>query len=205
METKDLTIHRTYDLAKPAEAVEMATVLKGMIVKQKLFSNIKGKNYAHVDAWQMAGFLTGLSAIVEEPKNLSTDKEIKWSCTAKIFHGDKLVATGYALCSSKESTKKSFDEYAILSMAQTRALGKAYRNKIGFIIKLAGYESTPSEEMRKVDEVVVEPKNADDQVVPPQFECHGCGNPMTKQEREFSIKMFKKALCRSCQKELKKK
>ena len=39
------------------------------------------------------------------------------------------------------------DEYAILSMAQTRAIGKAFRNLIGWVIKMAGYESTPAEEM----------------------------------------------------------
>jgi len=37
-------------------------------------------------------------------------------------------------------------------MAQTRAIGKAYRNVIGWVIKLAGYEGTPSEEMVKVGE-----------------------------------------------------
>ncbi len=93
-----------------------------------------------------------MNAIVDEPKNLSTDKEIKWSAAAKIYIGDKVVGIGYALCSNKEARKRSFDEYAILSMAQTRAIGKAYRNKIGWIMKLAGYESTPSEEMTKIGE-----------------------------------------------------
>ncbi len=32
-------------------------------------------------------------------------------------------------------------------MAQTRAVSRAYRNIIGFLIKLAGYEATPYEEM----------------------------------------------------------
>ncbi len=39
----------------------------------------------------------------------------------------------------------------------------------------------------------------------PEFECHECGNPMTRQEVEYSLKMFKRKgkpiqLCRSCQK-----
>ena len=145
-----LAITKTYDLAKPTEVLEMAVVLKNLIIKQNLYTNIKGKNYAMVEGWQIAGFLTGLAVIVEEPKDLSNDKEVKWSCTAKIYAGDKIVGVGYALCSNKEVIKKSFDEYAILSMAQTRAIGKAYRNKIGWVMKLAGYESTPSEEMVNV-------------------------------------------------------
>ena len=149
--SKELTITKTYSLDKPAEVVAMATVLKNYIMKQELFTNISGKNYAHVDGWQFAGFLSGMNAIVEEPKNLSTGNEIKWSATAKIYIGDKVVGIGYALCSNKENKKKTFDEYAILSMAQTRALGKAYRNKIGWIMKLAGYNSTPYEEIAKTD------------------------------------------------------
>ena len=32
-------------------------------------------------------------------------------------------------------------------MAQTRAIGKAYRNILAWIIRAAGYEPTPAEEM----------------------------------------------------------
>ena len=155
-EAKTTAITKIYDLAKPAEAVEMAIVLRDMVVKQKLAANIKGKNYAMVEAWQLAGFLTGTSVMLDEPKNVSGPNEIKYSCTARIFQGDKQVGVGYALCSSKEMSKKAFDEYAILSMSQTRAIGKAYRNKIGWIMKLAGYEPTPHEEVQKMGVIQTE-------------------------------------------------
>ena len=32
-------------------------------------------------------------------------------------------------------------------MAQTRAVGKAYRNILSWIVKMAGYEATPAEEI----------------------------------------------------------
>ncbi len=145
-------ISQKYDLDKPAEAVQMAVLLKNIIVQQKLYVNIKGRNYAMVDAWVMAGFLTGISVMVDEPKNLSNEKEIKYSVTAKLYKGDQQIGAGYALASSKEAIKRNFDEYAIYSLAQTRAIGKAYRNKIGFLIKLAGMETTPAEEITKVSE-----------------------------------------------------
>ncbi len=47
------------------------------------------------------------------------------------------------------------DEYAILSMAQTRAVGKAFRNQLAWLMKAAGFEATPAEEMDFVHE---EPK-----------------------------------------------
>jgi hypothetical protein len=76
------------------------------------------------------------------------------------------VSVGIAICSNKEGSKKFFDEYAILSMAQTRAVGKAFRNQLAWLMKAAGFEATPAEEMdfvheekkpsRPVQEVVAE-------------------------------------------------
>src|SRR6185369_14512327 len=43
--------------------------------------------------------------------------------------------------------KRRFDEYAIASMAQTRAIGKGFRNLLGWLMKAAGVEATPAEEM----------------------------------------------------------
>lgn len=154
-----LSITKTYDLGKPTEAVQMAVLLKNLVIQQKLYVPIKGKNYAMVEAWQLAGFLSGISVLVDDPKDLSNDKEVKYSSKATLFKDGVVVGVGHAVCSSKESSKKAFDEYAILSMAQTRAIGKAYRNKIGFIMKLAGFQPTPSEEMHKVDEVPSAPSN----------------------------------------------
>ena len=59
------------------------------------------------------------------------------------------MSNGFAVCSSEEFAKKKagFEEYAVLSMAQTRAISKGYRNIIGWVIKLSGYEPTPAEEM----------------------------------------------------------
>ncbi len=52
---------------------------------------------------------------------------------------NKLVSVGIAICSNKEGSKKFFDEYAILSMAQTRAVGKAFRNQLAWLMKAAGF------------------------------------------------------------------
>lgn len=57
------------------------------------------------------------------------------------------VGSGYGLCSNLELAKSSFDEFAVMSMAQTRAIGRGFKNVIGFIMKAAGYAETPSEEM----------------------------------------------------------
>ena len=57
------------------------------------------------------------------------------------------VGSGFAICSNRENGKRHYQEFAIASMAQTRAIGKAYRNILAWIIRAAGYEPTPAEEM----------------------------------------------------------
>jgi hypothetical protein len=195
---------KVYDIGKPAEATKMALTLKDFVVKQKLYVPIQGKNYAMVDGWQFAGFLSGMNAVIEETVDLSTDKVIKWKARAHIYDASgKLISRGDAVCSSAEAKKKSFDEYAILSMAQTRAIGKAYRNRIGWIMKLAGYDSTPAEEMHNVGATPAEP---DTEIVPEGGEvCAECGKNITSMEASYSKKMFGKKLCRDHQKGAKRK
>lgn len=203
-EKKELSI-KTYDIGKPAEVVAMATVLKDYVVKQKLYTPIKGKNYVNVEGWQFAGFLTGLMPRIESVENLSSGSEVKWKTTVNIYKGEQLMSIGIALCSSKEATKKSFDEYAILSMSQTRAIGKAYRNLIGWVMKMAGYQSIPSEEMHKVSDTPAEPVIQTEADFKDAKTCSICDAIITKQEAEYSMKMYKKQACRECQGELKAK
>jgi hypothetical protein len=150
--------NRTYALDKPFQMVKMANLLKVHIVKHKLYTPIAGKNYVQVEGWQFAGGMLGLTAVIVEVKLLAPDK---WMSESEIIvqKTGKVVSRGFAICSKAEAKKKSFDEYAILSMAQTRSIGKAYRNLIGWIIKLAGYEGVSSEEMTKVDQTQSSPQN----------------------------------------------
>lgn len=59
----------------------------------------------------------------------------------------KTVGTGTGFCSNLEASKALFDEYSVNSTCQTRSIGKAYRNLLGYIMNEAGHESTPAEEM----------------------------------------------------------
>jgi hypothetical protein len=60
---------------------------------------------------------------------------------------NEIVSHGTGFCSNLEASKALFDEYSVNSMSQTRSIGKAYRNVIGYIMNEAGYQSTPAEEM----------------------------------------------------------
>jgi hypothetical protein len=105
----------------------------------------------------MAGASLGLFPIITSVQDLSSETEVKYmaTCEVRSYQDNKLVSVGIAICSNKEGSKKFFDEYAILSMAQTRAVGKAFRNQLAWLMKAAGFEATPAEEM---DFVHDEPK-----------------------------------------------
>jgi hypothetical protein len=59
----------------------------------------------------------------------------------------QVVGAAEAECLRTEKTWSSRDDYALRSMAQTRAVSKALRGPLGFVVTLAGYEATPAEEM----------------------------------------------------------
>jgi hypothetical protein len=210
--SKELAIKESYSPTKIKDMTAMAAVLKYHVVKHKLYTNIKNKNYAHVEGWQFAGGMMGLFPQVESVQNISTGTETKWQAKVNLVDQKtgKIVGVGFAVCSSKEANKKGFDEYAVLSMAQTRAIGKAYRNLIGWVMKLAGYEGTPSEEMRKVNETPKDPTSSETVVVPDEDlknskVCQNCDSIISDAEASYSQKIFKKRLCRDCQKEAKAK
>ena len=210
--SKEIAIKENYSPVKMKDMTAMANVLKEHIVKNGLFTEIIGKKYVHVDGWAYAGGLMGLFPKVTSVTNLSTTGEYKWRADVEIVNMDgKVMGIGVAICSSKESKKKTFDEYAVLSMAQTRAIGRAYRNLIGWVMKLGGMEATPSEEMVKhgetVKATVMPAENVSQETVkkPGQvkgpdgewtFVCEKDGDPISEAVNTFSMKKVGKHLCR---------
>ena len=139
----------SYQMVNKDSMLSLSNELKRFVKDAHLVSNIKGKDYCNVEAWQMAGASLGLFPIITSVEDLSKEGEIKYmaTCEVRSYQDNKLVSVGIAICSNKEGSKKFFDEYAILSMAQTRAVGKAFRNQLAWLMKAAGFEATPAEEM----------------------------------------------------------
>lgn len=150
------------ELTNPSSIMAFATNIKELIVQNRLYTDIKGKNYVNVEGWQIAGAFTGVFPVVENVENLSDGEIYKYRAEVSLYdqNGAK-VGSGVAICTNKEAGKKNFDEYAVASMAQTRAVGKAFRMKIGWLLKIAGYETTPAEEMDAVEAQTVEKANSD--------------------------------------------
>jgi hypothetical protein len=71
-----------------------------------------------------------------------------WEAKVEVRTPDgTIVGSAEAMCSRGESTWRDRDEYAVRSMAETRAESRAYRRAIGWIVSLAKYNPTPAEEL----------------------------------------------------------
>ncbi|MBC6699288.1 hypothetical protein [Hymenobacter sp. BT190] len=139
----------SFDISRSDETLHLATDLAKFIKENKLTTTVQGKEFVNVEGWQYAGSRLGIVPIVDHVINVSTDQEIKYQAKVTLFDmkSGHTVGAGFAICSNKEQGKKFYQEFAIMSMAQTRAIGKAYRNILAWIIRAAGYEPTPAEEM----------------------------------------------------------
>lgn len=160
MASNELTLRdEITDLNCPSEALELANTLAKVIVAKGLAVSLPKakKQYVTVEGWQLAGAMCGIYPLVEKVEDLSNEKRICYRAEVTLRDKDNaIVGTGMAICTNQERGKESFGEYAIFSMAQTRAVGKAMRLKLGWIMKLAGFQATPSEELGADGEVIEE-------------------------------------------------
>ena len=138
-----------FDFLNATDIKALAQELERFINENKLFSLISGKRFVNVEAWQYAGNRLGLSARVVEAINESSETHTAYFCTCEIVHVESgtIVGKGHGVCENSEQGKKFYGRYAILGMAESRSVSRAYRNTIAFLIRLAGFEPTPAEEM----------------------------------------------------------
>jgi len=125
-------------------AVRVADALKAVVVSKNLIANIQGKQYPQVEAWLTLAAMLRLTTVCE------WSRPVPGGWEARVFVRDASGATvgaAEAQCLSSERSKKGWEDYALRSMAQTRATSKSLRSVLGFVMVLAGYEATPIEEM----------------------------------------------------------
>lgn len=127
-----------------ARATEVADALAAVIENKGLYNQIGQRKHVNVEGWTLLGSMLGVFPIIEWTREVGDGWEAR--CVARTRNGDEIGAAE-AMCSRKERTWKSRDDYAIRSMAQTRAVSKALRHPLGFVMTLAGYDPTPEAEM----------------------------------------------------------
>lgn len=136
-----------------AQATEVANALSGVIRSQRLYTRIQGRSYVLVEGWTLLGSLMGVFPVLVWTRPLPEDQGWEARVEARTMFG-QVVGAAEAMCTRDEGTWRKRDSYALRSMAQTRATSKALRQPLGFVVSLAGYETTSAEEMPHDEEPV---------------------------------------------------
>lgn len=125
-----------------AEAI--AKPLARLIEERNLYITIKGRRHVLVEGWVTLGALAGVFPLVDWTKPI----ERGWEARVIVLGpNNRCIGAAEAQCTRDEENWADRDDFAIRSMAQTRATSKAMRLPLGWIMTLAGYEATPAEEM----------------------------------------------------------
>lgn len=128
------------------KAAAVADALAAVIRAKKLFAHIQGRDHVLVEGWQLLGVMLGVTAVCVETVEIADG--YKATVEARTADG-RVIGRADAVCTKTEKRGpwKMADDYARLSMAQTRATSKALKGPLGFVVSLAGYATTPAEEM----------------------------------------------------------
>lgn len=143
-----VSLFRTDDPAEVVvRATSVATALRDVIEKQGLISNIQGKKYPKCEAWTLCGTMLGIFPVLCWSRQVENGWEARVEARTR---SGEIVGAAEAQCLNTERNWSNRDDFAVRSMAQTRATAKALRMPLGFVMSLAGYQATPAEEMQGV-------------------------------------------------------
>lgn len=138
------TLHAETPQGLIAGAAEMAGTLADLIRTRGLSTSIKGREYVQVEGWTTLGVMLGVTAREVETRE---SHGIYTAVVELVRMSDGAVVSRASAECGEEAPWCNRPRYARRSMAQTRATGKACRLAFSWIMKLAGYEVTPAEEM----------------------------------------------------------
>jgi hypothetical protein len=138
----------TLQAATPGALVEqaaaMATALARVIETQKLYNTIQGKRHVRVEGWTTLATMLGVL-----PREVSVTEEWGvYTATVELVRmSDGAVISRASAECGEEAPWCDRARFARRSMSITRATGKVCRLAFSWIMALAGFEATPSEEM----------------------------------------------------------
>lgn len=114
----------------------------------QFISNIQGRMYPKVEWWTTVGMSLGLFPIITEVERIDIEGGgYKYEAWCEVRRNGQTLTRGKGMCSTEERAWGARDEYAVSSMAQTRATGKAYRIGLSALAVMAGLEPTPADEI----------------------------------------------------------
>lgn len=138
----------TDPLAALEKAREVVTFMADKCQGSQYISNIQGRNYPKVDWWTTVGMGLALFPREVSSKRFEVDeRNYGYEAVVEVCRNNIVITRASAICTTKEKSWGNRDEYAVKSMATTRATGKAYRIGLSGLAVMAGLEPTPAEEI----------------------------------------------------------
>lgn len=136
----------------PEKQLEFATkasrALVQVIQQKPKKVMINGEQYLEFEDWQTLGRFYGITVGIEWTKPVEREGKIfGYEARAVVYRNSEVISSAEAMCLRSEKNWTNRDEFALRSMAQTRASAKALRNVLAWVAVLAGFRGTPVEEM----------------------------------------------------------
>ena len=144
--------------AKIAKAIVVANMCRKVIADKGLYCEINNQKYVYVRGWKLIAQSAGYMPEIDPDRTkitrevVSEDNQTKTivRCEAWAYlrnaRGEK-VGYAFGTCSNTERNWANRDETAIVGMAQTRAIGRACKNALDWLVTMAGYADVPVEEV----------------------------------------------------------
>ena len=132
-------------------AHEKAAQLRKVVDEQRLSVKIGPSEHLRVEAWQTIAKGYGCSAS-SEVTELHRDKDgkvIGVTARSKVIDNGSGIIVGGAdsFCFADEEGKGDQSVAQLAGMAQTRSISRGLKQVFSWVVVLAGYDSTPAEEM----------------------------------------------------------
>ena len=125
-----------------------------VVDQKRWYTEIEGKRYLQVEAWQTIGLFYKVRAMPVYVKPIEVNGEaVAYEARVDLVDANGIVCgSGIMSCGLDEFVARGKQgwgkQVAAQSMAQTRATSKAYRLNYGFVAVLAGYDPSTAEEMQ---------------------------------------------------------
>ena len=142
--------HKTETSSSPSKSSSSSQVkmLKQFVEENHLSITFNGDKYLLHEAWL---FIFNMRKCTPSIESISIEKDgdkIICSAHACLYNeAGRMISSAFMEASSDEQVA-GFGRYAVVSMAQTRAISKLGRQVFGWLPYAAGFKATPAEEMR---------------------------------------------------------
>ena len=136
-------------MESPERAVEVLNNIKANFAKllkdNGEIIKVKGKDYVRYEGWVTIATAMGIMPQVTDLVKSNGTYQAK--AIAILIKTGATIGAGFGICSKNEPNWKDKPDFAIASMSQTRACGKALKTILSGVITHLGFEATPAEEI----------------------------------------------------------